>query len=118
MEASVGKGVQGGMLDPAPKDEELGQLHAEARCRMYATRKENLADSVCCEMRLCNRRQPGQAPDKSASWPQVESASERVHAYRATVPAFLSEQLQSQLANCRPRDDVGDTGQYVTLITA
>ena len=45
---------------------------------------------------------------------QAASLSERVLSYRATVPAFLSDQLQSQLSMCRPAEDDGDTGSQST----
>ena len=44
---------------------------------------------------------------------QVASLSERVLSYRATVPAFLSEQLQGQLSLCRPAGDDGHRGDCI-----
>lgn len=35
---------------------------------------------------------------------QVQKVSEEVAAYRATVPAFLADQLAENLVQCRPMD--------------
>lgn len=115
-ESQVPRGLDGNLLAPPPEDEELQQLQAEASLLTFQHSRCLCAVSWVAAGTADGL--PRAAPQCVRIALQVGSLSERVLSYRATVPSFLSDQLQSQLSCCRPAYDDGDSGTTTSNVSA